>query len=151
MYLYRISKQKYINDLSGIGAKTVGGRWNSKGVAVLYTSTSIALSTLECLAHFPVAYFPNDMSLATLEIPDELVVDLEAKKLPKDWNKIPGPLSLHRITSKWIEEDTSLGLRVPSIIVPQEYNIIINPLSSEFSKLKLIKTEPFSFDIRILK
>lgn len=151
MYLYRISKQKYINDLSGIGAKTVGGRWNPKGVAVLYTSTSIALSTLECLAHFPVAYFPNDMALATFEIPEELIIALDIKKLPKDWNKIPSPISLHRITSRWIDEDTSLGLRVPSIIVPQEFNIIINPLSLQFSKLKLVKTESFSFDSRILK
>ncbi|RZS92523.1 RES family NAD+ phosphorylase [Aquimarina brevivitae] len=151
MLLYRISKQKYISDLSGIGAKTVGGRWNPKGLSVLYTSTTIALATLEVLAHIPIAYFPNNMALATISVPDELITTIDIEKLPKDWHKVPGPIALHKIVTKWVEEDTSLGLRVPSTIVPQEYNVILNPLSSKYSALELLKTEVFSFDSRILK
>ncbi|KAA1248178.1 RES family NAD+ phosphorylase [Aquimarina sp. RZ0] len=151
MLVYRIAKQKYIKDLTGIGAKTVGGRWNPKGVAVLYTSTSAALSVLEVLAHLPVAYFPDDMSVATIEIPDELVSSIDIKELPRDWDKIPPSTGIQHFAMNWISENISVGLKVPSIIVPKEQNLLINPLHPDFDLVKLIEIGPFSFDTRLLK
>ncbi|GAA4278425.1 RES family NAD+ phosphorylase [Aquimarina mytili] len=151
MHVYRIAKQKYINDLTGIGAKTVGGRWNPKGVAVLYTSTTAALSALEVLAHLPAAYFPDDMAIATIEIPDDLVTEIDHEQLPENWKKIPAPIEVQSFTMKWINEEKYLGIKVPSIIIPNEKNLLINPLHPKFNKVKLITVEPFSFDSRLIK
>lgn len=151
MHVYRIAKQKYIKDLTGIGAKTVGGRWNPKGVAVLYTSTTASLSVLEVLAHLPAAYFPDDMAIATIDIPDELITIMDIKELPEDWNKIPVPIEIQKFAMHWIIEEKSLGLKVPSIIIPKEQNLLINPLHPEFNKVKLLAIEPFRFDTRLLK
>ncbi len=151
MRVYRIAKQKYIKDLTGIGAKTVGGRWNPKGVAVLYTSTTAALSALEVLAHLPAAYFPDDMSIATIEVPDTLITTIDIEKIPDDWNKIPVPIEIQNFTMQWIVEEQYLGLKVPSIIIPKEKNLLVNPMHPKFDKVKLLDIEPFCFDIRLLK
>lgn len=150
MQVYRIAKEKYIKDLTGIGAKTVGGRWNQKGTAVLYTSSSAALSALEVLVHLPAAYFPDHMSLATIEIPDNEIITLDVKELPKNWNKIPPPAELQLITKLWIEKNDSLGLKIPSIVIPKEKNIILNPLHPQFHQVKIIEIEAFDFDTRLL-
>ncbi|PKV52008.1 RES domain-containing protein [Aquimarina sp. MAR_2010_214] len=151
MRVYRIAKQKYIKDLTGIGAKTVGGRWNPKGVAVLYTSTTAALSALEVLAHLPAAYFPDDMSIATIEVPDTLITTIDIEKIPEDWNKIPVPIEIQNFAMQWIVEEEFLGLKVPSIIIPKEKNLLVNPMHPEFDKVKLLDIEPFCFDTRLLK
>ncbi len=151
MQVYRIAKEAYIRDLTGIGAKTVGGRWNRKGVALLYTSSTVSLSTLEVLAHLPPAYFPDDMSLATIEIPEDEIITFDIDKLPKGWNMTPPPIQMQEITNSWIDKNESLGLRVPSIIIPSEVNILINPLHHRFNKIKLSKVIPFTFDKRLLK
>lgn len=151
MQVYRIAKQKYIKDLTGIGAKTVGGRWNPKGVAVLYTSTTAALSALEVLAHLPAAYFPDDMAIASIEVPDTLITEIDPSKLPDNWNKIPVPVEVQNFGMQWIIEEKYLGLMVPSIIIPKEKNLLINPLHPKFNKVKLLSVEPFSFDTRLLK
>lgn len=151
MQVYRIAKQKYIKDLTGIGAKTVGGRWNPKGVAVLYTSTSAALSVLEVLAHLPAAYFPDDMAMASIEIPDALISFIDRSELPRDWDKIPPSTGIQHFAMNWISENKFLGLKVPSIIVPTEYNLLVNPLHPDFNSVELLKVTPFSFDTRLLK
>ncbi len=151
MQVYRIAKQKYIKDLSGIGAKTVGGRWNPKGVAVLYTSTTAALSALEVLAHLPAAYFPDDMSIASIELPDKLITELDVKKLPKNWNKTPPPIEIQNVAMQWINEEKYLGIKVPSIIIPKEKNLLINPQHPTFKKIKILHVESFNFDTRLLK
>ncbi len=151
MQVYRIAKQKYIKDLTGIGAKTVGGRWNPKGVAMLYTSTTAALSALEVLAHLPAAYFPDDMAIASIEIPDSLIIKVDVKELPNDWNKIPAPIEVQSFSVQWITDEQYLGLKVPSIIIPKEQNLLINPQHPKFNKVKLLGVEPFSFDTRLLK
>ncbi len=151
MLVYRIAKQEFIKDLTGIGAKTVGGRWNRKGEALLYTSTSVSLSVLEVLAHIPTAYFPDTMAMATIEVPDNLISAIRIEQLQENWNKIPAPSSLQNITSQWVTEGKYLGFKVPSIIVPKEHNLLINPLHSDFKNVKLINVEPFSFDTRLIK
>ncbi len=151
MLVYRIAKQKYIKDLTGIGAKTVGGRWNPKGVALLYTSTSAALSALEVLAHLPAAYFPDNMSLASLEIPSNLVTEININQLPENWKKTPPPIEIQSFVMQWINDEKYVGIKVPSIIIPNEQNLLINPLHPKFNKVKLINIEPFSFDARLIK
>ena len=84
--LYRIGKTKRIRDLSGEGARLYGGRWNLKGTPVLYTSDSTALATLETLVHSPLHLMPNNRSIITLNLPDDLAVrDLSTEDLPSKW------------------------------------------------------------------
>ena len=151
MHVYRIAKKKYSKDLTGIGAKTVGGRWNPKGVAMLYTSTTASLSALEVLAHLPAAYLPDDMVIITILIPDELVTTVNRKKLPKNWNEIPAPLEAQNFTMDWIAKEKFLGLKIPSIIIPFEENLLINPNHPRFSEVKIVEIAPFYFDPRLLK
>ena len=73
MIVYRISKTKNIKDLSGTGARIFGGRWNNKGVSIIYASESRALATLEYLVHVPLSLMPTDLSLAAIKIPDSIV------------------------------------------------------------------------------
>lgn len=150
MQVYRIAKENYINDLTGIGAKTVGGRWNFKGIAVLYTSSSVSLSMLECLAHFPPAFAPKNMCLATITLPESKIVTIKNDDLPDDWRSVPSPRILKEIGYNWIKDNKSLVLKVPSTIVPQEYNFIINPLHQDFSKLELKSVIELDFDNRVL-
>lgn len=151
MRVFRIAKEKYIRDLTGIGAKTVGGRWNAKGVAVLYTSTSASLSALEVLAHLPAAYFPDNMSIASIDLPNKLITSVDILDLPTNWNKIPPPLEIHNFTKQWIFEGKYLGLKVPSIIIPTEQNLLINPFHPDFKSVHLAQVESFSFDTRLIK
>lgn len=152
MQVYRIAKNEYIKDLTGTGAKTVGGRWNFKGVAVLYTSSSISLSILECLAHFPIAFAPKDMAIATIIIPEDcLVKEISIADLPKNWRGIPSPKLLKDLSYQWIKNQETLVLKVPSIIVPKEFNYIINPFHKNSNTIKLQEVGPFSFDGRVLK
>ena len=151
MLVYRIAKQKYIHDLTGIGAKTVGGRWNPKGIAILYTSLSRSLSVLEVLVHLPAAFFPKDMSMATLELPENCFKTIKIDSLPEDWNTFPPKPALHNITIQWIEENKYLALKVPSSIVTGEYNVLINSLHPDFLKVIVKHVDPFSFDTRLLK
>lgn len=150
MVVYRISKENYIKDLTGIGAKSVGGRWNFKGIGVLYASSTISLCMLECLAHFPVAFAPKDMALAKIEVPDNSIQIIDVNDLPENWQDVPSPKILKEIAYKWIKEQKYLILKVPSIIVPQEYNYIINPTHPEFENVKLKAVDAFCFDGRVL-
>ena len=85
MEVFRLSKAQYASDLTGTGAKLAGGRWNRAGVAVLYTSSSRALATLEVLVHIPAFYVPFDYVLSSIWIPDDSIQVLDIKLLPADW------------------------------------------------------------------
>lgn len=148
--VYRIAKDSYINDLTGTGAKSVGGRWNFKGVAVLYTSSSVSLCVLECLAHFPAAFAPKDMAMASISIPDNQISEINNTDLPENWRSVPSPRILKEMAYQWVKTQESLVLKVPSIIVPQEFNYIINPLHQDFQKVILTEVTPFAFDNRVL-
>lgn len=150
MEVYRISAADFIDDISGEGSKLSGARWNYKGTAVLYTSSSIALATLEMLVRIPIRFSIPDLVIAHIKVPDDSVFNVEVKSLPRKWNQDPSPDALKKITEKWISNAKFLLMRVPSAVVPQNYNYIINPAHSRFNEVKIIKKEPFTFDKRIL-
>lgn len=154
MFVYRISKTKYINDLSGTGAKLYGGRWNEKGIPLVYTSSSISLAILESLVHFSFNMAPPDMSIATIYIPDNIFessVDIKSfGKLPNSWNEnLPNPKT-QQFIKKWINNKSSLILKVPSAINSREFNYLINPLHKDINLIILQDIVPFSFDKRLI-
>ena len=152
MRVYRIGRAIYAHDLSGKGAELVGGRWNSKGFPMVYTSESRALCTLEVAVHLPLGIIPKDYQLSIIEIPDEIkILDIKKNQLSSDWKSIPHSHSTQVIGNQFLEQQKYAVLKVPSAIIEDEFNYLINPRHLDSQKIKFIKAEDFSFDKRLLE
>lgn len=152
MIVYRLSKERFKNDLSGKGAEIAGGRWNNKGFAVLYTSESRALCTTEIAVHTPLGILPDDFYLITIEFPDDVEIkEIKATQLSSSWKNIPHTHETQRMGNKFIKEEKYLIMKVPSAVVQGDYNYLINPAHKDFDKVKIKKTEKFEFDKRLFK
>ena len=152
MRLYRIAKTRFIHDLSGEGARIAGGRWNSAGVPIVYTASSMALAVLEAFVHAPPRLLPTDLSVAILELPDETPVEsIALRQLPAEWRGYPSPRSLAALGDAWAKRRKTIGLRVPSSVLPdtEERNVLFNPLAPGFSVITVVDVKPFSFDLRM--
>jgi RES domain-containing protein len=149
MLLYRLTRQVYANDLSGAGAKAFGGRWNSKGKAMLYLASNRSLAVLEVLVHLSPIIIPDNYCMITVKIPDGVEI-LDLSVMPKNWRNSPDDHNLKKIGDKFLSENKSLSLKVPSSIVAEEFNFLINPLHPLASKIKVVSIEPFNFDSRLL-
>lgn len=152
MLVYRIAKKEVVKDLSGTGAKLYGGRWNHRGTAILYTSETRALATVEFLVHVSLSNAPKGLMIATIEIPDSIVPeDAPRGSLPKGWRGYPPPREVADLGTQWAKSGRSLLLRVPSAVVEQEHNILINPLHSDMRRVKVQRVEKFEFDRRLMR
>jgi RES domain-containing protein len=150
MTVFRLSKSKYSRDLSGRGAEMTGGRWNSRGTPMLYTSQSRALCTTEIAVHIPLGIVPKDYEMISIEIPDSIkIAVLKTSELPEGWNSIPHWNATQLIGDAFIREGKSLVLKVPSVVVPGDFNFLINPLHRNIAKITVISTELFTFDERL--
>jgi RES domain-containing protein len=151
MEVFRICKYKRARDLSGFGAGIKGARWNERGVFILYTASHRSLALLEVLVHMGESYPEEDYAIVTLEIPDENITFLDAKILPDDWFKVLKPGELATFTDEWLQKTTSVAIGVPSAVVLQETNYLINPLHPDFQEVKIKNIERFNFDKRLFK
>ena len=152
MKLYRISREKHARDLSGTGARLYGGRWNSQGVAALYTAEHISLAKLEVAVHLSLDLVPDDYRLITLELPNAFRVKaLSAIDLPNSWDKIPFTKISQQIGNTFLKENEFIALRIPSAIIHQEFNYILNPFHNDYPNVKILDIEDFKFDDRLLK
>lgn len=150
MKVFRLSKSTYAHDLSGRGAEKAGGRWNSKGIAMLYTSESRALCTTEIAVHTGLGNIPKDYWLVTIVIPAKAKIQtIDIGKLPADWKSFPFPGSTQQLGDAFVRANTFLVLKVPSVVVAGDFNYLLNPLHKDFGKVKIEKTEPFDFDERM--
>ncbi|AOU97828.1 hypothetical protein BI364_07490 [Acidihalobacter yilgarnensis] len=141
-----------VDDLSGIGSAHTGGRWNSKDVPVVYSSTSIALAALETLVHLNQRLFPMPRFLVEITIPDAAWAKREGLALadaPEGWND-PEPDSSKDYGTGWLISGRSEILLVPSVIVPEEQNVLINPAHPQASKIKAKAIRPWTYDSRLL-
>ncbi len=152
MQVFRIAKARYIKDLSGTGPRLYGGRWNRKNVPVVYTAEHRSLATVEYLVHVPLSLLPNDLRMAVLEFPASLVPEkISPKQLPRNWRDYPPPPELAALGSDWALSRHSLLLRVPSAVVENEFNLLLNPLHPEISKVSIVDVEKYTLDKRLLK
>jgi len=150
MFVYRIAKKKYIRDLSGIGARLYGGRWNRKGICLVYTSESRALALVEFLVNVPFSILPSKLYIATVEIDDQIrPMEIPLGDLPKNWRKFPAPSELAEIGSKWAVSNESVALRVPSAVVPHEFNILLNPSHPDIRHVAITTVEGLEMDKRL--
>lgn len=150
MVLYRITKCGYAADLSGTGARLYGGRWNSEGKPMLYLASSRSLAVLEVLVHLDPLIIPGNYCLVEIEVPDSRITTIDAEQLPNDWRDISGPVILRELGDAFLKKQEHLLMKVPSSIVPAEYNYLLNPLHPDAFDVKLLKREPFGFDRRLL-
>ena len=151
MILYRLTLAKYVDTaFSGEGSRRVGGRWTPAGYPAVYTASSIALTVLETLVHVDSSIMPKHLVIR-VDVPDDInVTSFTANDLPANWRETPAPAVLQQIGRDWLEASETALLQIPSVVVPQENNVIINPLHADFRILKIGKPDSFSIDTRLL-
>lgn len=150
MRVWRLTRAVYAADpLSGQGAALAGNRWNSPGVRIAYASTSRPLAVLEMLVHVTRDTLPADPVLIPVEVPDGLVA--EATSLPVDWAALPYGPEARRFGDDWIAERGTLALLVPSVVLPAERNVLINPAHPAMRRVRVRPAEAFAFDRRLLR
>ncbi len=150
MVLYRITKKKYADDLSGYGAKITGGRWNRKDIPALYLAESQSLTILETIVHCHDINDLNNRLILFIEVPDNLTNILDQSILPEDWNKKPWHNFTVNFGSEWLISNKNLLLKLPSAVVPDENIFMINPKYSEVSKIKTTIRKIFKPDHRLV-
>jgi len=147
---WRLTKTKYLSTAwDGEGASKVGGRWNRPGVPVVYTSGSLSLALVEVLVHLPAEILPAYSALS-VEFDDSLVAVVAPGQLPRNWKDSPPPPATQSIGAEWYAKGTSAVLRVPSVVVPGEFNFILNPSHRDFLRIRIGAPKPFPFDPRLL-
>jgi RES domain-containing protein len=149
MIVYRIGRTKYANDLTGEGSRLNGGRWNHKLTACVYTSESRALALLEYTVNVNIDAIPRALSFAAVEIPDDNILQLNIANLPGDWSAAPAPASTKHFGTALLKQAGYAVIKVPSAVIPDEYNYLLNPLSKESTKFKVVEVRDFVYDIRI--
>lgn len=148
MIVYRISRKQYRNDLSGTGAKMVGGRWNSPGLAILYTTRNISLSLLELMVHTDSDQFSGEFSLISIEIPDKYFgATIDYRKLKRGW--YDDEAGTQFIGDSFGRNGIDLCMQVPSVLVPEESNILINPVHAAMQYVTIVSQRDFSPDKRL--
>lgn len=150
--LFQISTSEHINDITGMGARIYGGRWNHTGYPAVYTSGSRSLAALEFLVHVPMALAPENLSIVEINIQENIEWEsINESQLPSNWRDYPAPEQLANIGTNWIKSKSSLLLDIPSAVVVKEVNTLINPLHPDIKFVDLINIEKFSFDSRLFK
>lgn len=150
MIVYRLTKRKRANDLTGTGAALYPGRWNKQGTPVLYTGESKEIALLENLVHIPPMMTPK-LDILTLEIPDDSITELKLSDLPINWYRFPAPTILSEIGQNWINDNKTLALKVPSSIIHTVSNYILNCNHERFDSIKILEQKAFYFDARLRK
>jgi len=151
MLLYRFSTQEYAGDLSGGGGVFFGGRWNEQGVACIYTSTHISLAIVETLANKRWQRVPS-LCLATLELTDTVPMrTVLVDALPSYWQApVPYDASTIAIGTDFLRKGSEAALRVPSSLVPEEFNVILSPHRAAAVGLRIVEIKPYLLDERLI-
>ena len=149
MLVYRIGRKRYARDLSGIGAWINGGRWNGKGLYALYTAGSASLAMLEWLVHAQTPDANETYCLTTIEIPPQSIVTIQLDELAADWRLFPAPEALQLLGNRYLQEGKWLGIAFPSVIMPVDVNIVLNPLHDKFDQVKIVAVEELVLDGRL--
>ena len=151
MIVYHLGRTQHANELNGEGSRIHGGRWNPVGIPCIYTSENRALAVLEYSANVALDKIPRSLSITTFQIPDASWKDCKVSELPGNWNQHPVPMETMQWGGALLKANHYLVLRIPSIILLQEYNYIINPLHTDMYFIKIIEVTDFVYDVRIKK
>ena len=152
MIVYRITKKEH-SALDGMGGLYGPGRWHKKGNLVIYTSEHASLAAWEKIVHVTsFENLPKNLLLVKIELPDGIEIQsVPQKVLVKGWASFPFALETIDYGTSFLQKKEHLALKVPSVIIPDEFNIILNPLHPDIRDCKVISTIPFVFDQRVSK
>jgi RES domain-containing protein len=152
MQFWRICRRRYAAEAAiGEGVRRYGGRWNSRGVRVVYASTSLSLAAVETFVNLEPNLAPVDLVSIEGVVPDAIqTTTLDVNSLPPRWYETRDE-SLHRFGDEWIRTGRSATLLVPSAAIRGEWNVLLNPVPADFSKIEFRDAEPFEFDARMFQ
>lgn len=147
---WRIVQRRFAKDaFTGEGARRFGGRWNSPGRAVVYTAQSLALAVLEILVHIDSEKLLENYVAIPATIDEHLIVSIHESHLPNNWRAYPTARATQAIGDEWLAQGNSPVLRVPSAVIPEEFNFLINSSHKDFRKLRIGRPRRFRFDARL--
>ena len=150
MKVFRLTRQKYSSVLSGVGASIKGGRWNSIGTELIYTTENRSLAMAEIAVHFSIATMPDDYVMLTIDCPDPLPIKIINKEqLPENWNSFPAILKTQKIGDDFVWKNQFPICKIPSVVTQGDYNYLINPRHQDFHLIKITQKESFRFDRRL--
>jgi RES domain-containing protein len=149
MIVHRIGRTKYANDLTGEGARLNGGRWNHKLTACIYTSETRALAVLEYTVNVNIDDIPRALSITTFDIPDKGIYELKQADLPGNWKATPAPPSTKDFGTKLLKTGAFPVIKIPSAIIPEESNYLLNPYHFDSKFFKVLDIKDFVYDVRI--
>jgi len=153
MVVWRVTRRAHAErPLTGEGARRFGGRWNHVGTSLVYTSATLSLAVLEYLVNLPISDLPEDLVSIQMRVPDDLArAELAIDDLPENWRTFPASEELKDIGSDWVREGTTPILSVPSVVIPNELNYLINPAHEEAKRVKVVSVDPFALDVRLYR
>ncbi len=152
MKAWRITQRRLAGAaFSGEGARLFGGRWNSPGIRVIYGAQSQSLAVLEVLVHLDTPALLEKYVLVEVEFASPFVTDLDRSMLPKNWKSDPVPEAVQAVGDKWASSASSAVLRVPSVLLPEESNFLLNPRHPDFRSIVISNPRSFRFDPRLAK
>ncbi len=153
MQIWRICRAPYAAEaFTGEGARRFGGRWNSRGVPMVYASTSLALAALELFVHLEPGQAPSDLVYLSAMMPEgEPARALQPAELPPDWWTDKGLAATRDLGDAWIRSRSSLAMTAPSVPIRAEWNVLVNPLHPRISELGIGPPQPFVFDARMFQ
>ncbi|MEO5916540.1 MAG: RES family NAD+ phosphorylase [Luteolibacter sp.] len=147
---YRIVQESWADSaFDGEGARLYGGRWNSPGVPAVYLAESRALAALEILVHAPREALRLNWIVIELDVPDSLIDKVPSSKLPENWRLQPSSQQAQVFGTRWLRDFRNLALLLPSVVIPEEKSLLLNPKDPAMRDLKPGKPKPFSFDPRL--
>ena len=153
MVVWRVTRRAHAEQpLTGEGARRFGGRWNHVGTALVYTSATLSLAVLEYLVNLPIRDLPDDLVSIQVQVPDDLArTELAIDDLPENWRTFPASEELKGIGSDWVREGTTPILSVPSVVIPNELNYLVNPAHKEARRVEVVSVDPFALDVRLYR
>ena len=149
---WRIVKAKFAaTAFDGDGSRRAGGRWNSRGLPLVYTAESAALAALELLVHMGRSRALPDYVIFSCTFPEAIVEEIDRQALPLDWRSHPAPKLLRHVGDRWALELRSAVLKVPSAVIDSENNYLLNPQHRGFRRVTISRPQRFEFDTRLLR
>jgi len=134
--------------MNGEGARGNGGRWNPPGMPAVYLAESRALAALEILVHAPREAIPLEWRIIEVVVPDELIQAVKHGDLPADWRALPSSPGARRFGGAWLHQRKAVALKLPSVVVPEEHTLLVNPLHPDAAGLRVWEPMEFRFDRR---
>jgi RES domain-containing protein len=148
--IWRIARAPFLA-LDGEGAHLFGARWSSEGTAVVYAASHLSLAALEYLVHVDIEDVPADLMAVEIEVPDDAEQRVvEVGDLPPNWRATSAPRACRALGDDWAAAGKELVLRVPSVLIPEESNVLVNPAHPRAGEVRALGERPFVYDPRLL-